>query len=117
MTGDFLASQLHAKNLPVDRAVDLRNVAAMCNGYVGADLHALCREAAMSALRKALKEGRVKEGDVHLVGMEEWEEARSNVGPSVVRGTAAEVPAVSWEDIGGLHAVKVRRHTILISGG
>ncbi|CAM6104838.1 unnamed protein product [Calypogeia fissa] len=99
--------RLHAKNLPLDGMVDLHRIATMCNGYVGADLQALCREAAMSALKKGLKEG-LKEGQVKLVGMDEWEDARKNVGPSIVRGTAAEVPKVSWEDIGGLHDVKKR---------
>jgi SpoVK/Ycf46/Vps4 family AAA+-type ATPase len=88
-------------------------VAAMCNGYVGADLQALCREAAMSAVKRALKGPNPDQ--INLVGMEEWDEARKNVGPSIVRGAAAEVPRVSWEDIGGLHEVKVC-HNVFIFG-
>ncbi len=81
--------------------MDLHAVAAMCNGYVGADIQALCREAAMSALQNSLQckgEERLKS-----VGMEDWQEAHRKVGPSIVRGAAAEIPQVSWEDIGGLH--------------
>ncbi len=92
--------------------MDLHAVAAMCNGYVGADIQALCREAAMSALQNSLQckgEERLKS-----VGMEDWQEAHRKVGPSIVRGAAAEIPQVSWEDIGGLHEVKV--HTVVDSG-
>ncbi|CAK9227464.1 unnamed protein product [Sphagnum troendelagicum] len=97
---------LHSRKLPLDKSVDLHAVAAMCNGYVGADIQALCREAAMSALQNSLQ----CKGEEHLksVGMEDWQEAHRKVGPSIVRGAAAEIPQVSWEDIGGLHEVKKR---------
>jgi ATP-dependent 26S proteasome regulatory subunit len=84
--------------------VDLVAVAKMCNGYVGADLQALCREAAMSALSH-------DEG-VRPVEMKDFDEAHKRVGASIVRGSAAEVPEVSWNDIGGLHEVKVQFHSI-----
>lgn len=80
--------------------MDLVAVAKMCNGYVGADLQALCREAAMSALSH-------DEG-VRPVEMKDFEEAHKKVGSSIVRSSAAEVPEVSWSDIGGLHDVKVQ---------
>ncbi|BBN06363.1 hypothetical protein MPTK1_3g20500 [Marchantia polymorpha subsp. ruderalis] len=96
---------LHGRKLPLDAEVDLRSIASKCNGYVGADLQALCREAAMSALTKGFKEG--VDSQTKLIGLAEWEEALLNVGPSIVRGTAAaEVPKVSWADIGGLFDVK-----------
>lgn len=84
----------------MDESVDLVAVAKMCNGYVGADLQALCSEAAMSALRD-------EEGGVRAVEMKDFEEAHKKVGASIVRGSAAEVPETSWNDIGGLHDVKV----------
>ncbi|KAL3693889.1 hypothetical protein R1sor_007540 [Riccia sorocarpa] len=96
---------LHSRKLPLDKGVDLQAIAARCNGYVGADLQALCREAAMSAVKKDLSEG--VGSKTRPIGLAEWEEALVNVGPSIVRGTAAaEVPKVSWEDIGGLVEVK-----------
>eukprot|EP00850_Spirogloea_muscicola_P023078 SM000327S12482 [mRNA] locus=s327:102417:105765:+ [translate_table: standard] len=93
--------KLHAKGLPLEPSVDMDALATRCRGYVGADLAALCREAAMAALRKQ-----------GLVGASEWEEALSRVGPSVARSSASfasqdEVP-VTWKDIGGLHNVKKR---------
>lgn len=92
--------RLHSRKFPLDTSVDLVAVAKMCNGYVGADLQALCREAAMSALSH-------NEG-VRPVEMKDFEEAHKRVGASIVRGSVAEVPEVSWDDIGGLHEVKKR---------
>lgn len=99
----FEILQLHARKLPLDRSVNLHAVAASCNGYVGADLAALCREAAMSTIRKSSGD---QEEVLPSITMEDWDVARSKVGPSIVRGVIAEVPKVSWEDIGGLHDVK-----------
>lgn len=93
-------NQLHSQKFPLDKTVSLAAVAAMCNGYVGADLQALCREAAMSALCHGREE-------VKLVLMEDFQEAHKKVGASIVRSSAAEVPTVSWDEIGGLHDVKV----------
>lgn len=101
--------QLHSGKLPLDESVDLAAVATMCSGYVGADLQALCREAAMSALCHSMTATGGK--GIKPVGMNDFLEARKKVGPSIVRGIAAEVPEVSWNDIGGLHEVKVPPHT------
>lgn len=89
----------------MDPNVDLEGIAASCNGYVGADLEALCREAAMSALKKS--------SNVHQdvnqcrITMHDWKQAKSVVGPSITRGVTMEIPKVSWDDIGGLKDVKV----------
>eukprot|EP01018_Ginkgo_biloba_P035549 Gb_41085 [translate_table: standard] len=100
----FHILQLHARNLPMDESINLHAIAAACNGYVGADLEALCREAAMATIRRSSSLG--GEGALHTITMRDWEVARSKVGPSIVRGVVAEVPKVSWGDIGGLHDVK-----------
>ncbi|KAH7387934.1 hypothetical protein KP509_16G049300 [Ceratopteris richardii] len=98
--------QLHASRLPLDDCVELRSVADMCNGYVGADLAALCREAALASLRRGMQ-GSPSEGDVqHKVTMQDWEQAHLKVGPSIARGAVADVPSVLWDDIGGLTQVK-----------
>lgn len=183
--------ELHSRSLPLADDVSLAEVAAACNGYTGADLAALSREAAMLAMAQesrgegagteslegtrsqagndlpknseiprsgdALRNRREEEenedvlsrpkssnharespggwtssgsqqqtsgerrnlggsgvGPVKRTGgrprgvcMADWQAAMLRVGPSVVRGSAAEVPAVSWDDIGGLHDVKV----------
>ncbi|XP_016451122.1 cell division control protein 48 homolog B isoform X1 [Nicotiana tabacum] len=98
--------KLYTKKLQLDVSVDLRAIAASCNGYVGADLEALCREAAMSAVRKCA-DSNLDEGS-YSISMEDWKHARSVVGPSITRGVTVEIPNVSWEDIGGLKDIKKR---------
>lgn len=89
----------------MDPNVDLKTIAASCNGYVGADLEALCRE----AITLAAKRTRDANGNAsHLsTMMEDWNNARLVVGPSITRGVTVEIPKVTWEDIGGLKELKV----------
>ncbi|KAH7660660.1 P-loop containing nucleoside triphosphate hydrolase protein [Dioscorea alata] len=96
--------QLYAKNLPLDHNVDLEVIAGLCNGYVGADLNALCREAARFAQRRCSNAGMGENGI--LLTMEDWDFARSEVGASITRGASKEVSKVSWDDIGGLKSLK-----------
>ncbi|KAI8014754.1 hypothetical protein LOK49_LG05G00342 [Camellia lanceoleosa] len=100
----FQILKLYTKKLPSDPSVDLRSIAASCNGYVGADLEALCREAAMSAVRKSSDAN--EEAGMRSLTMDDWKHARSVVGPSITRGVTVEIPKVSWEDIGGLKNLK-----------
>ncbi|GJP45679.1 hypothetical protein CLOM_g5035 [Closterium sp. NIES-68] len=196
--------KLHARSLPLHADVDMRQLAARCKGYVGADLAAVCREAALAAMmemaggagevfsgggvaggeeERGEKEGEggsaersdgsgctarengssnsssnssscvtSRSGDltvaassscsstkngtgstengisskenptsssavssadrgsssVGLVAMRHFDAALSRVGPSVTRGVAAELPAVTWDDVGGLGGVKKR---------
>lgn len=90
----------------MDPSVDLQAIAAFCNGYVGADLEALCREAAMHAVGKSSDEN--QETGMHNLTMDDWNHAKSLVGPSITRGVTVEIPKVSWDDIGGLKDLKVR---------
>ncbi|KAF9689547.1 hypothetical protein SADUNF_Sadunf01G0103500 [Salix dunnii] len=94
--------KLYTRKLHLDPNVDLHAIAASCNGYVGADLEALCREATMSALNSW---DTSEAGGVQLT-MDDWKHAKSVVGPSITRGVTTEVPKVSWEDIGGLKDLK-----------
>ncbi|CAL5388111.1 unnamed protein product [Camellia sinensis] len=101
---DFKYLSLYTKKFPLDPSVDLRSIAASCNGYVGADLEALCREAAMSVVRKSSDAN--EEAGMRSLTMDDWKYARSVVGPSITRGVTVEIPKVSWEDIGGLKNLK-----------
>ncbi|CAN6362698.1 unnamed protein product [Urochloa humidicola] len=94
--------KLFAKNLHLDEKVDLQIVAASCNGYVGADLEALCREAAQLAHNRMVD----RDENVLKLLMEDWESARSMVVPSITRGETKEISIVSWDDIGGLKDLK-----------
>uniref|UniRef100_A0A0D3G6Y7 AAA+ ATPase domain-containing protein n=1 Tax=Oryza barthii TaxID=65489 RepID=A0A0D3G6Y7_9ORYZ len=100
----FEILKLYTKNLHLGECVDLQSVAASCNGYVGADLQALCREAARRAYGR-LSSSSESENVLTLI-MEDWESAKSVAKNSVTRGVTKEIPAVSWDDIGGLKAVK-----------
>ncbi|XP_076885330.1 cell division control protein 48 homolog B-like [Bidens hawaiensis] len=96
--------KLYTKKVPLDPSVNLEVIAALCNGYVGADLEALCREAAMCATKRCSNAN--EEANVCSLLMDDWKIARSIVGPSITRGVTAEIPKVSWDDIGGLHDLK-----------
>lgn len=85
--------------------MDLEVIASSCNGYVGADLEALCREAARLAYRRSSNSN--DNGSMLSIRMEDWVSAKSLVGPSMTRGVAKEVLKVSWDDIGGLKDLKV----------
>ncbi|MQL72886.1 hypothetical protein Taro_005268, partial [Colocasia esculenta] len=96
--------ELHTRKLHLDNNVDLQAIAASCNGYVGADLEGLCREAAMSAWQRSPNMS--KGGDTCMIQMEDWEYARAEVRPSITRGITKEVSKVTWDDIGGLKDLK-----------
>ncbi|GMH25683.1 hypothetical protein Nepgr_027526 [Nepenthes gracilis] len=96
--------ELYTKRLPLDPDIDLYAMAASCNGYVGADLEVLCREAVTSAMRRS-KDINENAG-AWSITMDDWNLARSMVGPSITRGVSVELPKVSWEDIEGLNDLK-----------
>jgi transitional endoplasmic reticulum ATPase len=105
--------KIHTRNMPL-KEVDLNWLADITYGYVGADIWALCKEAAMSALRRVLPEIKwrteeelPKEIMEKLVVMkEDFENALKMVEPSAMREVLIEIPKVKWEDVGGLESVK-----------
>lgn len=93
--------------------VDLARLAEITHDFVGADMEALCREAAMTTLRRALPQLRMDAGhlpeDLLLsltVAMDDFVQAFKEVEPSAIREIFTEVPDVGWEDIGGLTVAK-----------
>ena len=93
----------------------LEELAEVTHGFVGADLAALAREAAMAALRRLIKEGKIDFEAEHIpkevleelkVTRRDFYEALKMVEPSALREVLLEVPNVHWEDIGGLENVK-----------
>ncbi|KAG0492716.1 hypothetical protein HPP92_005851 [Vanilla planifolia] len=93
--------ELYSRNLKLVDNVDLKAIATSCNGYVGADLEALCREAARLAHRRLSNDAK----ELTLT-MEDFENAKSEVGPSITRGVTKELSIVTWDDIGGLKDLK-----------
>ena len=109
--------QIHTRGMPIDgpekdREKLLKELAGMTHGFVGADLAALGREAAMRALRRYLPEIDFdKPISVSLlermkVTPQDFREALKQIEPSSLRDVAIEVPSVLWEDVGGLESVK-----------
>ncbi|NJE29609.1 AAA family ATPase [Thermococcus sp. 18S1] len=93
----------------------LEELAEVTHGFVGADLAALAREAAMAALRRLIKEGKIDFEAEHIpkevleelrVTRKDFYEALKMVEPSALREVLLEVPNIRWDDIGGLEDVK-----------
>ncbi|KAJ3604366.1 hypothetical protein NHX12_029107 [Muraenolepis orangiensis] len=112
-TGRLEILQIHTKNMKLADDVDLEQVANETHGHVGADLAALCSEAALQAIRKKMDlidlEDETIDAEVMnslAVTMDDFKWALSQSNPSALRETVVEVPNISWEDIGGLDDVK-----------
>ncbi|WOE51166.1 CDC48 family AAA ATPase [Sulfuracidifex metallicus] len=111
--------QVHTRNMPlVDEGpdkVDLDKIAELTNGYTGADLAALSKEAAIAALRRFMQEKKINFDTPQIpadvlkelkVTMNDFMEAMKSVQPTLLREVYVEVPTVHWSDIGGLDNVK-----------
>lgn len=105
--------QIHTRGMPLAIDVSLEKLAAVTHGFVGADLEALAREAAMTALRKILPMIDYELAEIPYdllmkleVSMDNFFDAMKEVEPSAIREVFVEVPDVKWEDVGGLNEVK-----------
>ncbi len=105
--------QIHTRGMPLDKDVNLEKLADISHGFVGADLQALSKEAAMRALRKVLPEIDLSSESIPadtlkkiIVNMQDFMEVIKEMEPSAMREVFVEVPNVKWEDIGGLPSIK-----------
>ncbi len=106
--------QIHTRNMPLTKDVNLKHIASITYGFVGADLEALAKEAAMSSLRRNLpgiswkKTTELPPGvlDKLMVEKKDFDNALKIVEPSAMREVLIEVPNVRWSDVGGLEEVK-----------
>jgi transitional endoplasmic reticulum ATPase len=103
---------IHTRGMPLGEDVDLDALARTTYGFVGADISALAREAAMDAVRRILPRINLREGippDV-LAGLRvcraDFENALKRIQPSALREIMIQVPNVTWEDVGGLEATR-----------
>ena len=105
--------QIHTRGMPLTEDVDLAAMARVTHGFVGADLEALSKEAAMRSLRRILPEINLEEARIPAevlnrikVTKQDFEEGLRDVQPSAMREVLVQRPNVRWEDIGGLQQVK-----------
>ncbi|MEI7827475.1 MAG: CDC48 family AAA ATPase [Euryarchaeota archaeon] len=102
---------IHTRGMPLDENVDINKLADVTHGFVGADLAALCREAAMNAIRTIMPDvvDEVLSPEIILgmeVTMDDFLDALREIRPSTIREVFVETPDVRWEDVGALEKVK-----------
>ena len=100
---------IHTRGMPLDKAVNLQELARTTYGFVGADLAALTREAAIEAVRRIMPKLDLESETVPpevldelVVQRHDFVEALKRVQPSAMREVMVQAPDVRWEDIGGL---------------
>ena len=106
---------IHARGMPLGDRVDLDELARTTYGFVGADLAALAREAAIEAVRRIMPRLNLEERvippevlDTLSVTREDFLGALKRVQPSAMREVMVQAPTVRWEDVGGLDAAQER---------
>ncbi|CAG7674180.1 unnamed protein product [Allacma fusca] len=112
-TGRLEILRIHTKNMKLHDDVDLEKIAADSHGHVGADLAALCSEAALQQIREKMDLIDLEDDQIDAevlnslaVTMDNFRYAMGKSSPSALRETVVEVPNVSWTDVGGLENVK-----------
>ena len=105
--------QIHTRGMPLTDDVDLESFANLTHGYVGADLAALCKEAAMSSLRRIIPDINLEMDSIPVevlnkiaVTSDDFFNGYREVEPSALREVLIESPNVKWDQIGGLKDVK-----------
>ncbi|HEX2915325.1 MAG TPA: CDC48 family AAA ATPase [Chloroflexia bacterium] len=104
---------IYTRGMPLSDAFDLDHLADITHGFVGADLAALCREAALASLRRLFPDFEFVQGAFSFdqllslrVDMVDFKTALAEIEPSALREVYTEVPNVTWEQVGGLDNVK-----------
>lgn len=104
---------VHTRGMPLDETLDLKEIAEITHGFVGADLSSLCKEAAMRTIERALPNLDVKE-DIPMEVLEDLRVTRDDfyaalkkIEPSALREVFVEVSEVHWRDVGGLDEAKL----------
>ncbi|HEX8300301.1 CDC48 family AAA ATPase [Sphingomonas sp.] len=106
---------IHTRGMPLGERVDLGELARTTYGFVGADLAALTREAAIEAVRRLMPKLNLEDHsippevlDTLCVTREDFLGALKRVQPSAMREVMVEAPRVRWEDVGGLDDAQMR---------
>src|SRR4051812_37766621 len=106
---------IHTRGMPLGADVDVSGLARQTYGFVGADLAALVREAAIEAVRRIMPKLNLEEGtipaevlDTLSVCRRDFEEALKRVQPSAMREVMVQAPTVGWDDVGGVDEARER---------
>ncbi len=104
--------EIHTRGMPLQSGFDLEKFAAATHGFVGADLAALAREAAMKCLARYVPELELDKPippevlERMRVTEDDFQEALREMEPSAMREVLVEIPHTTWKDVGGLDEVK-----------
>lgn len=112
--GRLQVLKIHTRGMPLTKDVNLEELASVTHGFVGADINALAKEAAMIVLRRLLPKIELKDGEEISqevlkelkVTHKDFLEALKVVRPSAMREVLVEIPNINWNDVGGLDGVK-----------
>src|SRR5215208_7659772 len=111
--GRFDILQIHTRGMPLTEDVNLESFAKITHGFVGADLEALSKEAAMRSLRRILPEINMEQTKIPVevlnkikITHKDFEDALKDVQPSALREVHIQRPNITWDEIGGLNEVK-----------
>jgi transitional endoplasmic reticulum ATPase len=106
--------KIHTRNMPLAEDVKLPDLADLTHGFVGADVSALAKEAAMNVLRRLLPDIKLQDKEPIpknlleklIVTKEDFQESLKIVRPSAMREILVEIPNVKWDQVGGLETTK-----------
>ena len=111
--GRYEILQIHTRGMPIKNNVNLKDIANITHGFVGADLFALCKEAAIRSIRKIIPKIDLNSQNIPAsilntieVSQSDFHEALRDVSPSALREIFVDVPSVKWDAIGGLEKIK-----------
>lgn len=114
--------QIHTRGMPLSDDINLKKLGAELHGYTGADIKALCREAAMKALKRYLPEIDFESDKISpeilekmVITNKDYYNGMKEIVPTALREFYVETPKVKWENVGGLYEVKRTLYDNLIT--
>ena len=111
--GRYEILNIHTRGMPLEAKVDLKAISKITHGFVGADLEALAKEAAMRSLRRVMPEIDFDQEKIPqkilqkiVITNEDFRDSLKEVRPSALREVMVQTPNVTWDDVGGLESLK-----------
>ena len=121
--GRLEVMEIHTRGMPIAKDVNLKILSSELNGYTGADMKSLCREAAMRSIRRYLPEIDLETEKIPTkvlqsmeVKLTDFYDAMREVVPTAMREFYVERSKVYWDDVGGLdYAKKILEENLIIA--